>query len=380
MKKIYIFFVTAILSFALSGCFGGSEDHTVKIAVMGNEATFYPGYKEGIERAERDLNKEYADSGYTVECEFYSDSGSYEEGSALIDAAAADESIDAVIGSMDMDISKTAAYVFDNAEKLFVMPFFLYDDVYEDNNYETVFSLCNSAQTVGEILRLAAAETTAKRWAVCAGDGKFEQAEMRGFLQYGADNSIQTVDCVSMPALEASFDEIYSRWETLGVEGVIMFPEANEGFEILKKIKSKNPAIICGGDTAFDNSTLMNEDKELMQAMNGFIFANEFTLADRTQEDKDIIQEMVDEYTANTGNLFDTWYIQGYNAVRIIADTAIKNKTVDSSKIAEILHKDGYQGLIENFSFDAKGRQENPEYQYSIIDEKGYSHDVNVKK
>lgn len=380
MKKIYIFFVAAILSCALSGCFGGSEGHTVKIAVMGNEDTFYPGYKEGIERAERDLNKEYADSGYTVECEFYSDSGSYEDGSALIDAAAADESIDAVIGSMDMDISKTAAYVFDNAEKLFIMPFFLYDDVYEDNNYEMVFSLCNSAQTVGEILKLASAETTAKRWAVCAGDGNFEQAEMRGFLQYGADNSIKTVDCVSMSALDANFDEIYSRWETLGVEGVIMFPKADEGFEILKKIKGRNPAMICGGDTAFDNSTLLNADNELLRAMNGFIIADEFTLTDPAQEDKDTIQGMIDEYAANTGGAFDTWYIQGYNAVRIIADTAIKNETVDSSKIAEILHKDGYKGLIENFSFDAKGRQETQEYKYSTIDDKGYSHDVTVKK
>ena len=124
----------------------------------------------------------------------------------------------------------------------------------------------------------------------------------------------------------------------------------------------------------------MSEDKELMQAMNGFIIADEFMQAGRTDKDSDIIHEMVEEYRANTGSVFDTWYIQGYNAVRIIADTAIKNETVDSSKIAEILHRDGYKGLIENFSFDEKGRQETQEYKYSTIDEKGYSHDVKVKK
>lgn len=379
MKKIHIFLIAAILLLALTGC-GENQSHTVKIAVMGDEDAFYPGYKEGIERAERDLNKEYADSGYNVECEFYNDNGSYEEGSAFVDTIAADKSVDAVIGSMDMDISKTAAYVFDNAGKLFIMPFFLYDDVYENNNYGTVLSLCNSAQTVGELLKFAAAETTAERWAVCAADGSFEQAETRGFLQCRPNRAIQTVDCVSMSSLENNFDETYSRWETLGVEGVIMFPKDSEGFEILKKLKKKNPALICGGDTAFDNSALIFNDAELMRAMNGFIIAEEFMLADMTDDEKDLVREIVREYTENTGNDFDTWYIQGYNAVRIIADTAIKNKTVNSSEISEILHKDGYDGLMENFSFDSKGRQQTQTYKYSKINESGYAEYFNIKK
>ena len=64
MKKTSIILISILLLCILSGCADNSVQKTVKIAVMGNEADFYPCYKEGIERAVRDLNKEYADSVY----------------------------------------------------------------------------------------------------------------------------------------------------------------------------------------------------------------------------------------------------------------------------------------------------------------------------
>ncbi len=380
MKKIYLFLLITVLLCVLAGCEDDSS-HTVKIAVMGNEAQFYPGYKEGIERAERDLNREYADLGYNVECEFYGDDGNYEEASARIDTIAADESLTAVIGSMDMDTSKTAAYVFDSTGKLFVMPYFLYDDVYEDNNYSMVFSLCDSAENVGETLRLAGEKTTAKRWAVCASDAsEFAQAEMTGFLQCETDSSMKVVDCVNMSSLETNFDEIYKRWETLGVEGVIMFPEVGKGFDVLKKLKQRNPNLICGGDTAFDNSTLLMSDKELLRAMTGFIIVTEVVIDGITEEEADRFKDMKDEYMKNTGKEIDLWYIQGYNAVRIIADTAIKNDTVDPVKIAEILHKDGYDGFVRDFSFDEKGAQNKQVYKYNIFNAEGIVEEFEIKK
>ena len=379
MKKIYVFLLVTALLCVLAGC-GEVQSHTVKIAVMGNSADFYPGYKEGIERAVSDLNKEYADSGYNVECEFYENVGSYDEGSATVDAIAADKSLTAVIASTDMDINKTAAYVFDNDKKLFIVPYFIYDDVFEDNNYSMVFSLCDSAENVGETLKLAGEKTTAKRWAVCAADGSgFAQAEMKGFLQCETGSSMKVVDCVNMSALETNFDEIYKRWETLGVEGVIMFPEAGKGFDVLKKLKQRNPNLICGGDTAFDDSTLLLGDKELLRAMTGFIIVTEVVIDDITEEESNIFKNMKEEYTKNTGKEIDLWYIQGYNAVRIIADTAIKNDTVNPVEIAEFLHKDGYDGFIRDFSFDEKGAQKKQVYKYNILNADGIGEEFEIK-
>lgn len=354
MRNKYIALLLILLLMPISGC-GQTRTQTIKIAIMGNPDAFYPCYSDGIEKAVSDLNSEYADSGYSVECKFYSDDGSYEEGSVIIDRLAGDKSITAVIGAVDKDINKTAAYVFDDAGKPFVVPFALYDSVYENNHYRRIFSLSSSARTTSGILCAAAAQTTASRWAVCAADGEFERSEMNGFLKCSGIYGIQPVDCVNISELENNFDEVYSRWETLDVQGVIMFPNGDEGFEILKKLKSRNPSLICGGNSSFDNSADARSDAELKKAMAGFIMSEELLLDTETEENAELLQKMAHDYFEDTGKSFDTWYIQGYNAIRMIGDTAIRNKTVSADDIARILHEDGYSGLLQNYSFSENG-------------------------
>ena len=372
MRNRYITLLLLLLTLMLSSC-DNTQTQVVKIAVMGNPDAFHPGYQDGIERAVRDLNSEYSDSGYIVECEFYSDDGSYETGAAIIDTLAEDKTITAVIGSNDMDINKTAAYVFDEANKLFVVPYFLYDNVYQDNHYDTVFSLCNSAQTVGETLCFAAYQTTAKRWAVCADDGIFEVAEMNGFLKYADAIGIHTVDCESMSELKSNFNKIYKRWEILGVEGVALFPNGGEGFEILKELKRRNPALICCSDTAFDNTDILTKDAELKQAMTGFIMSDAYVLEISDDDSIATLSSIAEEYVKETGHEMDTWFIQSYNAVRMIGDTAIKNKTCNSSSIARLLHENGYDGLCQKFYFDENGSQAGSVHSYEIFDENGYT-------
>lgn len=376
LKKCVVFFLL-FLFVMFSGC-TESESNTIKIAVMGNEADFYPGYKEGIERAIDDLTGEYTDRGYTVECTFYNDDGSYEQGAATIDMLAADEAITGIIGAVDMEINKTAAHIFNEAGKLFIVPFYLYDSVYQENHYEMVFSLCCSAKQTGEILRRAAAETTAKRWAVCSVNREFERAELAGFLQYEGDDGVAVVDCTDISALTEQFDTVYARWEALGVEGVAMFPRDNEGFEILKKIKQRNPNMICAGDTSFDNSMLLYNDADLMSAMTGFIIADEFTLNMGTEEENELLLNMAEEYMQKTGSDLDTWYIQGYNAVRMVVDTAVKYQTTNPEEIARLLHENGYTGFFQRFSFDESGAQTENAAVYNMFAADGYAYEYTL--
>ena len=373
-KRLHKAFVLFLILSVLCGCESAQPAQGVKIAVMGNPEDFYPGYQEGIRRAVRDLNEEYAGSGYTVECEFYSDCGDYETGAAIIDTLAADPSVTAVIGGVDMDINKTAAYIFNEARKPFVVPFFLYDSVYEDHYSYTLFSMCNSAKTVGVTLGFAAAGTDAKRWAVCAAQGEFERAEMHSFLRCSRLCGLTIVDCTGISTLANRFDEVYRRWELLGVEGVVMFPSNNEGFDVLKKLKSRNPDMVCAGDSAFDNSSLMANDKELLAAMAGFIMAGEFSMrSDGDEEEYNRLTAMTEEYMQDTGEEFDTWYIQGYNAVRMIADTALRNQVFDPESIALALRRDGYRGLCQEFRFDEKGLQAETALTFSVTGEDGYA-------
>lgn len=285
---------------------------------------------------------------------------------------AADQSVTAVIGSVDMDLNKTAAYVFNEAKKVFIVPFFLYDSVYQDNHYDMVFSMCNSGENTGIILRCAAAQTKALRWAVCSADREFERSELNGFLQYRADDEISVVDCVSMSELEERFDDVYDRWQTLNVEGVVLLPVDEEGFDLLKKIKDRNPDMVCAGDTAFDDSTRITQDPELMAAMNGFIMADEFALDIGTESDAERYADLEEQYLQDTGRELDSWYIQGYNAVRMIADTAAESGTSDPVRIARALRENGYQGLLQNFRFEENGELAGDVLTYGVMDAQGY--------
>ena len=377
-KQIVSAAVMSALLLSLVGC-TEPEPNTVTIAVIGNEADLYPGYKDGTEKAAEDSKETYSNSGLNIEYKFYGYDGSYEDGAAIVDMLAADESVTAVIGAVDMELNKTAAYVFDSVGKIFIVPFFLYDSVFDDNHYDTVFSMCNSGQTVGEILRRAAAETPAKRWAVCAAGRDFEQSEMNGFLQYTSDDGIGIVDCASIYELEKNFDRIYGRWEKLGVEGVVILAENEEGFELLRQIKRRSPSMICAGDTAFDNTDITVNDAELTSAMNGFIMANEFIFNIETSEEMDRYIKFAEEYTAETGEELDLWYIQGYNAVRMIADTAVNENTTDPRRIAETLHENGYSGLFQSLSFSENGKLAEKDNVYSVFDADGYATDYLLK-
>ncbi len=374
-----VFAAALLILAALSGCGAREQNKLIKIAVMGNPDEFPPQYEDGIKAGAKEADAEYSEKGYRVECEFYGDGGSYGEGAAVIDSLAYDGEITAIIGSRNMDINKTAAHVYSKADKLFVVPFFLYDSVYDNNNYSMIFSMCNSAGTVGECLRAAAANTAAKRWAVCAAENEFSTAEMNGFIGGSADDGIQTVDCVGMRTLENDFDGVFKRWKTLGVEGVMMFPGDERGFELLKAIRGREPNMVCGGDTMFDDHEILLARPDIMSIMPGFIMANEYDYKDISADGRNAF-EIAEKYSSEAKDGFDSWFLQGYNAVRMVADTAAEADTTNGARIAELLHENGYNGLCQNFKFDEKGKQSSDKYLYFVFAEEGLSERIEVDK
>lgn len=370
MKRIYIIIAFMLSCSILAGC-GRETSNTVKIAVLGSD-DLYPCYKDGTQKAADDAAAEYKDSGLDIEYEFYDYDGSYESGAAIVGMLSEDESVTAVIGSVDMDLNKTAAHIFNSVGKLFIIPFFSYDSIFEENNYSTVFSMCNSAEGAGEIVRRAAAKTSAKRWAVCATDGEFEKVEMDGFVWYDADDGIVVSDCVDISDVDAQFDNVYERWKTLGVEGVALFVDDSVGFDLLKKIKSVDPDMVCAGDTAFDDSDVTAYDDVLRKAMTGFIMVNEYKLNIKTDEDEKQYEDLIEQYSKDTGKELDLWYIQGYNAVKMIADTAAGAGTSDPAAIASALHENGYSGIFQELKFSENGETIDQANTYGVFNENGY--------
>lgn len=381
-KKLVSALILMLISVLCASCSSSDEDNTVKIAVMGAHE-YISAYETGLTKMLDDLNSEYADSGYRFEYAVYDNNSSYENGAQIADELAKDDSLTAVISFQDMDINSTAAYVFDENNRLFVVPYTLYDSVYENNNYKTVLSLAASGKTIGKTLETAAVrETNAKRWAVCAADDEFSMSEMRGFLQSVKSNEINIVDCSDITTLMIDFDSEIKRWKSLGVEGLVIFPGRayahGELFNMIKKIKAEAPEMVCMGDSGFDGGAEILSDPELMKAMEGSVYAVDFLKVNDDKADEAKLEEIRADFADELGIEFNLWYMHVYNMIRMICDTAVKHNTTDGAEIARILHNDGYDGLCQKFLFNEKGAQIFEATQYFVMKDDGTAREVTI--
>ena len=185
-----------------------------------------------------DLNSEYADTGFSFEYELYNDNHSYETGAAIIDRLSRDDSVTAIVAPDIIELNGRAAYVFDEKNKLFIIPYALNDRVYSENFYNTVFSLTYSNTKIGGIMRGAAAKTPAKRWAACIDNSEISMSELHGFINSSSDDNITLADCVSFESIEGSLEETFRMWDTLGVDGIMLL-SSDERFDDFKIIKKK---------------------------------------------------------------------------------------------------------------------------------------------
>lgn len=367
-KRLLCMFILLIVSLSCVSC-ARVENKTVKIAVMGNKQDFYPDYEEGILQAVEDMNNEYADTGYTVECEFYDPEGGTREALSTIKNLARDESVTAVIASRDIEAFKSAAYTLNQAQKIYISPYRLYDSVFEDNKYNTVFSISYSTETVGEILRRAAPITGAKRWIILSDGNEYITAAIKGFLKNIPNDGIEIIDINNIPAVEEFFDHKLETWDLLGVQGVVILSDKRR-FDFVKRIREARPDMKIMGNETLDDSEFIAGDPELMKFMNGVVF-NVGVIFETNPSDIQLeeYEEYRKRFSEKHGRKNDTWYVQAYNMIRMIGDTAVKNNTTDSVKIAQLLHQNGYSGIRQNFSFSDNGTLANTDYQFAVMKE-----------
>lgn len=334
VRKYKIFGVILVLIFC--GCANVEENKIISIAVTGSPGEYSQFYEKGIKRAYADVCKEYKDSGFDIECNFYDDNDNYEEAEKITAQLVNDDSVTAILASPSAEICENQAYQTNAHDKILICPHWIVDSIIEENNYDKVFSLNYSSKNIGNIMNYMAEDLEAKKWAVCYADDKICKEEIKSFNN---SDDVNVVDFVKVNTIMSDFNKVISRWIVLGVDGVVLIPYDDEGFQLLYDIKDEIPGIAVICDSSLDN------DDELK--------------ANRKYFDNVYLVESFYAYYDSMGKIddedIDTWEIHGYNAFRIVVDTAIKNNTCDTSEIADNLHKDGYTGEFEKYKFDENG-------------------------
>lgn len=344
MSKTKIAF-TAVLLFAavlLYGCSGEEESKTIKIAVTGSPSVYSEYFEMGIKKAYEIVCNQYKDSGYDIQLEFYDDKGNYEKGNEITAELVNDKELTAIIASSSPDICDSQIYQTDKAGKILICPHWTYDDTLEEANYKRVFSLNYSNKDTGLVMRRMAEFSPAKKWALCCSDNPISRDEASSFYRNESTEDINVVDSVRINTMISDFDRTVERWKLLGVEGVVLIPSDDEGFELLYKLKEEMPELYVVSDSRLDDSKALFEH---LDAFNNVYIVSQFNSNIAPGSDPGL-----PEYEVQ-----DTWEIHGYNALRMIVDTAVKNNTSSCDRIAEILHEKGYSGEYQQFMFQDNG-------------------------
>lgn len=332
MKRIG--FLACAILLVMCGCKNEEEAKTVRIAVTGSPSSYSAFFEDGVKRAYEEVCEEYKDSGYEIICDFYDDKDNFETGEKITADLAKQEDLTAVISSVSPDITADQAYQLNNAGKVLVCPHWLYDNTLRENNYNMVFSTNISNEQVGCVIRTVAKSLPAKRWVVCASKDRISMEEANAFFN---NKEMKVYDFCAPNILDTQFDRVTERWQALGVDGVILIPyDESDGFPLLFRLKDKMPDIYVVSDNVLDNQEIFHSNEEYFE--NVYFACSYFS------------QNLLER-----GLFADTMEAHGYLAFRMIVDTAVKNGTADPKKIAEILHKEGYDGIYEQYVFNPNG-------------------------
>lgn len=336
MAKKHIFWCL-IFALLFCGCNKNEGEKVINIAVTGSPSAYSEYYESGVKKAYTDVCEEYKDSGFEINVKFYDDYDNYETADKITAELVNDNSVTAIIASSSAEICENQVYQTDKAGKILICPHWLYDSTLKGKNYRNVFSLNYSNEDVGAVMKKIAKESSAKRWAICYAEDEISTTEIKCFNK--VDSNIDIVDSVKINTFESSFSQVVDRWKLLGVEGVILIPYEDEGFNLLYRLKEKMPELYVISDSSMDDDNELQANKKYFDNM--YMVESFFVSSDESK----IFKE----------GESDTWEIHGYNSLRIIVDTAIKNNTNIPEKIAEALHKTGYVGELENFKFNEDG-------------------------
>ncbi|PKM76281.1 MAG: hypothetical protein CVU90_13160 [Firmicutes bacterium HGW-Firmicutes-15] len=351
MKKLLIICIITALSLISISCtnkekVGGREIY-IPVLADATWLTADGAFINGVQLAAEDVNTEYSDKGFNTKIDVIDDQALYEKGVEMATKVAADNRVTAVFNLQNFDVSKTTEDILTRSGKLTLFPYGAYDSLFAKYN-PYIFCGVPAFSDLGQAMADYALKNGYKRIAVYH-NGKQSQEEMVTAFELKLLNTeTKIVDYVPSIASANAFDSVYSRWQALGVDGVVISQYGlDRAFEVLKMLRSKDKGLAVMGEPIFNRANALAEYKLIAE---GMMVPSTLVIEDSVR-----LKAFKERYRQKYGQEPDIWAVQGYDMIRLVVDTAVRLDTNDPSKIAEAMHEEkGYQGIGRHIAF-AKG-------------------------
>jgi branched-chain amino acid transport system substrate-binding protein len=351
-KKLLPAFLCVILAFTLAACSDKETNNSrdIYIPILADEAwlTSDGAFMGGVQLAVDDLNAEYSGKGFKIRAGVVDDKDQYEKGVEMATKVAEDNTVTAVLNLQNFDVSKTTSGILSENGKPVIFPYGAYDSLFtRDNPY--LFCGVPAFSDLGGAMADYAVKSGYKRIAIYH-NGTQAQEELSSAFELTLLNSgSRVVDYIPSIPSENDFDGIYSRWKALDVDCVVISQYGlDRAFEVLKLLRSRDKEIAVIGEPVFNAESSLTENREIAE---GMAVPSTMILAESKKLD-----DFKSRYSLKYGKEPDIWAVQGYDMVRLVADTAVKLDTNDPVKISQALHDEkGYKGIGRHIAFTNGG-------------------------
>ncbi len=342
-----------------------SGDRQLSIAVMGSKQVYDydTSFLNGIEMAINEFNQQHSGNGFSATYKIYDDEYDFEKGVVIAKKLSSDPQITAVIGSHSFNILDASVDFFEESKKILIAANGMMDKSIVSKKYKYVFRNTFGETEMGASMADHAAEIGADRIAIYHSNTEFENNMGMAFSKRALESGLKVLDDVSEIGSQKDFDNLYKRWEAIGINCVMISQESiADAFMLAERIRRKSGNIKIYGDFSFDADEMLMENKEFVE---GIIIP---TLVPVSQSKT--LEDFNTRYKETYGSEPTWWAAHAYDSVRMVLDTAVQVDSNIPEKIAEGLHLEmGYQGIIGKITFDESGLLTNMSPVYSVVED-----------
>lgn len=321
MRKLMAVVLVLTICLPLAGCGGSDKEKADFINNSANDIYIglaYPveeygsstGFSKGIELALQEINDSGGILQRKVQLVQQDDRGSVTTGAEIAQSFVDDKRISAVIGHWNSRVSLAAAGIYNNAGLLMLSPASTAPKL-TAKGYTTIFRNIPNDNVIGAKMAQYAVKQGYAKTVVYYADDDYGLGLANAFEDQGSALGLKVVDRVTGIS-DSQLSHLIKRWQAFGCDSIFVADVMPAAGDFIKKLRAAGVSVPIMGATGIDRSNFIDS---LGKDAEGVVMPTVFN----PDEDKPAVQEFVAKYKNKYGAEPDSWAVQGYEALKLVA-------------------------------------------------------------
>jgi branched-chain amino acid transport system substrate-binding protein len=236
----------------------------------------------------------------------------------------------AVIGHWFSDICIPVSSIYEDAGILTIVPTVSNPELMQ-NGYEYVFQSITSDKKIANKMCDYAEDKGYKKVVIYYEESSYGRNLANEIERKANQNNIKIIDRISGMVTKEQFEKAHDKWKALDFDAVLMVLNMPEAGVFIKNLRFVNTDVALVTTDAMDVSGIIEELGNASEGM--VVFSNQ----NETDENGNL-EEFSKKYSERYDDKYDVWAIQGYESIKLIANSIEMTDSCNPKVLASYLH------------------------------------------